>query len=176
MNKTDKKWGSPGGGHFARMFRVTMKTSAWRALSTTAKALYPCLLLEWHGPKNNNNGRIRFSVKQAAEMLRVAPNTAAKAFHELQAQGFIVVREQACLGIAGAGKGPAFELTEHPMPGGREGQKLYKQWSEGNDFEVVRARANNPTGKNGKTKSLRIFEDETVIEFETHPRKQSQFG
>ncbi|RMD92994.1 MAG: helix-turn-helix domain-containing protein, partial [Alphaproteobacteria bacterium] len=104
------------GDHYAAMHRSMMDTPAWRALSPVAQALYPWLRLEWHGPKANNNGRIRLSVRQAAEKMGVSINTAARAFHELQAKGFIVVTEPACLGVEGQGTSPAFELTEIQLP------------------------------------------------------------
>lgn len=97
----------------------------------------------------------------------MALNTAAKAFLQLQAKGLIVVREQSCLGITGAGKGPRVEMTELATPNSREGKKLYKQCSKRRAFRVVKATASNPTGKNRRTKSHRTFEDDSVIEFET---------
>ena len=52
--------------HFTKLIRVTMETPAWRALSSTAQALYPWLKLEWRGPQNNNNGRISLAVSTAS--------------------------------------------------------------------------------------------------------------
>ena len=43
--------------HFTKMVRTVMQTEAWRSLSPTAQALYPWVKFEWHGPKNNNNGK-----------------------------------------------------------------------------------------------------------------------
>ena len=60
--------------HFAQMIRTTMEAPAWRALSTTAQALYPWIKLEWRGPKANNNGKIRLSVRDAARRLGVEPH------------------------------------------------------------------------------------------------------
>src|SRR4051794_12011637 len=97
--------------HFAMMLRCTMEEPAWLALSSTAQALYPWLKLEWKGARYNNNGRISLSVKQAAARLGVRPDTAARAFHDLQAKGFIVVTRIAQLGIDGAARPFEFELT-----------------------------------------------------------------
>ena len=136
------------GDHWAKMLRATMKTEAWRSLSTNAQALYPWLKLEWHGPKNNNNGKLTLSVRQAADRLGVGINTAAKAFHDLQAKGFIVACEIACLGVDGSARATSFEITELHMPGTDEhgGRKLYLQWSPGNDFHVQKPNTNNPEG------------------------------
>ena len=137
--------------HFTKLFRPTMETAAWCALSTTAQALYPWLKLEWKGPKYNRNGQIQLSVKQAANKLGISVNTANRAFHDLQAKGFIVITEKGALGVAGQGKSPKYELTEIAMPhsGEHSGRKLYVQWTEGNDFPIQKHNANNRCGTNG---------------------------
>ncbi|MEQ1943899.1 hypothetical protein ABMA32_15910 [Mesorhizobium sp. VNQ89] len=128
-----------------------METNAWKALSSTAQALYPWIKLEWRGPDANNNGKLRLSVRQAAERLGVRPDTAAEGFRDLQRKGFIVQTEAACLGVEGAAKSPAYEVTELKMPGmDGDGRKLYRQWHPGQDFPVAIAPSNNPTGKNGR--------------------------
>ena len=156
-------------GHFAQLHRPMMQTPAWRALSTTAQALFPWLLLEWKGPDHNNNGSIQLSVRQAAERMGVSLNTAASAFHDLQAKGFIVVTEPGRLGVTGQAKGPKYEITTlaprySEKRGGRE---LYREWEEGCDFPVTKARANNPSGRNGKTKPHHQNEDRNVIKMKT---------
>lgn len=142
--------------HFAKLTRAMMETAAWQALSCTAQALYPWLRLEWHGPDANNNGQIFLSVRQAEDRLGVSRNTAARAFHDLQAKGFIVVKEGSHLGMSGEAKATQYELTELPLPGtqGNQGCRLYKNWKPGADFPVVKASANNPTGRNGKEKPV----------------------
>ena len=161
--------------HFTMLFRNYMETPAWRALSSVAQALYPWLKLEWNGPKFNNNGKIRLSVRQAAERLGVSPNTAASAFHDLQAKGFIVVTEMPVLGLEGAARSTAYEITELALPHGAkaDGRKLFKQWKEGRDFPVHKARANNPSGRNGRTKTHLKIDDSKVIELKTSSRKAS---
>lgn len=147
MAKTNKTGRDERPEHFTKLIRTTMEEPAWRALSTTAQALYVWLKFEWRGPQSNNNGKIRMSVKQAAERIGVWPDAAARAFHDLQAKGFIVVTEMARLGTSGEASGPAYELTELGTPhGAPEGRKLYRGWSEGNDFPVIKAKANNPKG------------------------------
>jgi hypothetical protein len=133
-----------------------METPAWRALSTTAQALYPWIKLEWRGLEYNNNGKIRLSVRQAAARMGVNIKTAARAFLELQGKGFIVQTEFAYLGIAGAARSPAYEITELKMPGAEgDGRKLYRDWKPGSDFPVHVSHANNPLGKN-KTLSPKL--------------------
>lgn len=139
------------GEHFAKMLRSTMQTPAWRALSPMAQALYPWLMLEWHGPKSNNNGRITLSVRQAAQAMGIGINTAARAFHDLQAKGFVVVRKQAQLGIKGVATATEFELTEIALPSdGMRPRRLYLEWQEGADFTVSKAAIHNPRGSGKK--------------------------
>lgn len=77
--------------------------------------------------------------------------TAARAFHDLQAKGFIVMTEVARLGIAGAACSPAWEITEVKMPASdqQDGRKLYGDGRAGRDFLVHVTTANNPRGANG---------------------------
>lgn len=145
--------------HFTKLMRNMMETPAWGALTSSAQALYPWIRLEWRGAANNNNGKMRLTVSQAAKRMGIADDTAMRAFHDLQAKGFLVVIEEAQLGVGGEAKSPTFELTEIGYPKARRddnqnpgGRKLYQDWREGSDFPVVKAKANNPQGRNGKTK------------------------
>lgn len=141
--------------HFTKMIRPFMETPAWRALSTTAQALYPWIKLEWKGPKNNNNGKIQLSVRQAAERLGVNTKTAARAFHDLQAKGFLVVKSPASLGLHGEANSPCFEITEIPLPHSdlNDGRKLFRHWKDSQDFPVQKAAIHNPRGHRGNTLS-----------------------
>lgn len=133
------------------MVRSTMHTPAWSALSTNAQALYPHLKLEWKGPQHNNNGKVMLSVRQAARLLGVSMTTANKAFHDLQAKGFVVVTKLGCPGLDGSASGHQYEITEIVLPGDdKRPRRLYKDWRPKNDYDVRKGAANNPQGKNGK--------------------------
>lgn len=166
---------SSRGEHFTKLIRSTMEEPAWRALLSSAQSLYPWIKLEWRGPQANNNGKIRLSVRQAAERMGVGLNTAARAFHDLQAKGFLVVTEQARLGLGGEAKSPSYELTELKRAHGDkiEGRKLYRDWRKGHDYPVFKALANNPKGRNGKTKPCHQNEDSTVIKMMTFKERTS---
>lgn len=138
------------GGKFAGLQLATLETPAWRSMTCTAQALYPWLLLEFKGARANNNGKIALSVRQAADRLGVGINTAARAFHELQAKGFIVVRQGAELGVKGQATCPAFEITELAMPGEVTGRRLFRDWKEGADYPVQKAAVHNPHGSKKK--------------------------
>ena len=136
-----------------------IQNDAYVALSMTAKAALPIIRLEWCGPKNNNNGKIRLSVRQLAKVLGCTANTAAKALQDLQRKGFIVVKEAAKLGLSGSAKGHVYELTELPIVGQADGptksaafkgRNLYKDWQVGKDYPIANVNINNPFGKNGR--------------------------
>nr|WP_111298626.1 hypothetical protein [Paracoccus saliphilus] len=137
--------------HWTKMLRSTMETPAWRALSTTAQALYPWLKMEWKGPKANNNGKISLPVRVAAERVGCNMKTAGRAFHDLQAKGFLLLTQHGRMGAEGKGAAPTYEITELATPGKDEhsGRKLYLHWEEGHDFPVRAHAPANPTGYNG---------------------------
>ena len=159
--------------HWTKLTREIMELPAWRALSTTAQALYPWLRMEWKGPQNNNNGKIQFSVRQAADALGVTRNTAARAFHDLQSKGFLVMTTMPSLGVKGEAKAPCYELTEIALPHAEKvaGRRLFKDWREGGDYPVSRVVTNNPLGRNKKPRHQN--EDDPVIIFETFRNIQS---
>lgn len=152
MAKTDKTGRSNKGEHGIFLTRRMLQTPGWRALSPKAQALYLWVKLEWHGPRFSNNGKIQFSCRQAAQAMGIGVNAAMIGFRELQAKGFIVVTRAGALGVEGEARGPSYELTEVPLSGSdkQSGRRLYEEWSEGRDFEVVRHQVNNPEGRSGR--------------------------
>ena len=141
-----KQLGSPK-GKFTTLNLYVVDALAWRAVKTTSHSLFILLCLEWSGPKYNNNGKITLSVRQAAERMGVSRDTAAKAFRELQAKGFIVVTKGGSLGVTGYGKCPEYEITSIEMPH-REKSNSFLKWTPGNDFDVFAHPVKNPAGKN----------------------------
>lgn len=164
--------GNGSAEHWTKMLRSTMEEPAWRALSSTAQALYPWLKLEWRGPDANNNGKIRLSVRQAAERLGVTRDTAAEAFRDQQRKGFLVQTEPGRLGIEGEAKSPAYEITELKMPSvSGDGRKLYRGWRPEREFAVPTTPSNNPHGRNGrKAKPRHENRDGPVMKIVTKTR------
>lgn len=124
-------------GKWTMILLRTINTPAWRELPTKSQSLYMVVKLEWKGPKMNNNGKIALSCRQAAKKMGVSLNTAATAFRELQAKGFIVVTEPSWLGVEGEAKLQLYEITELPMPGEKDGKHLYASWTSGNDYPII---------------------------------------
>lgn len=152
MARKPNRTGRDPSDHYTQLFRRTLETPAWAAFSNTAQAIYPFLKFEWHGPRNNNNGRIQLSVRQAAACIGVGINAAARGFHDLQAKGFIEVKTMGALGIEGEARGPSFEITELPMPGVERSvaRRLFEGWHKGKDFPITMHYVNNPIGLNGR--------------------------
>ena len=124
-------------GKWTMILLSTINTPAWRELPTKSQSLYMLVKLEWKGPKMNNNGKIALSCRQAAKKMGVSLNTAATAFRELQAKGFIVVTEPSWLGVEGEAKLQLYEITELPMPGKKNAKHLYASWTRGNDYPII---------------------------------------
>ena len=146
MARHIKKTRGNADGKFASLPFTVIDTPAWRALRLSAQALFPWLLMEFKGDKYNNNGKISLSVRQAAERMGVARDTAAKAFRDLQAKGFIVVKKGASLGVVGHGKCPEYEITSIDTLH-EKASKLYLEWSGDKEFPIFLHPVKNPSGK-----------------------------
>ncbi len=81
----DKRGRSKKGDRFVKLEHWMLKMPAWRALSPAARAIYVELAQRYNG---SNNGEISMSVREAADCVNIAKDTASKAFHELEAKGF----------------------------------------------------------------------------------------
>src|SRR5918997_2027782 len=76
-----------------RLYRWLRETAAWQSLEVTDRALYIELLGRYGGP-GTNNGRIPYSVREAAEALHIGKSTAAQSFQRLQERGFIALAKK----------------------------------------------------------------------------------
>ena len=136
-------------------------------------ALYPWFKLEWKGARNNNNGRIRLSVRQAGKCIGGSPGTAARAIHDLQRKGWLVVYRKAVLGIEGQARGHEYEITELALPTALERKEdrkegidprprfLFQHWRPEKDYPVAHVPSNNPKGTNRPKKQNPVIETDT---------------
>jgi hypothetical protein len=100
----------PKESRHVRLYHWVMNSEAWRSLSPNARALYVEIAARYHG---TNNGRIPFSVREAAEALHIGKNAAAAAFKELQDRGFLVIAK-ATLSASKARRRPSGALPNFP--------------------------------------------------------------
>jgi DNA-binding transcriptional regulator YhcF (GntR family) len=66
-----------------------MGTPAWKSLDAIARAIYVHMAMRYAGP-GSNNGRLPYSVREAAIELGIGKSTAARALQALIDRGFIV--------------------------------------------------------------------------------------
>jgi hypothetical protein len=70
-----------------------MKTEAWQSLGALERAIYIEIASRYAGD-GSNNGRIGYSVREAAATFKVGKSSAARALAILQDRGFIVARQK----------------------------------------------------------------------------------
>lgn len=137
---------------FTPMLHHIMDCAAFAALSPVSQCLY-LRLKRRAGVGGGRNGEVFYAVREAAEDLRVNKDTVAKAFHQLQAHGFVVAVRIGALGMTGEGKASVWRLTEYPSEVGRAPTKDFLRWTPGQDFPVQKGRSNKPE----KQKPVRNF-------------------
>lgn len=86
MTSKWRKRRGPKHDKHVRLYSWLLMSEAWRSLSCEARAL----LIELAGLYNGeNNGELFLSVRDAARRINTGKSTAARAFDELMARGFI---------------------------------------------------------------------------------------
>jgi hypothetical protein len=96
---------------FVPMFKETITSPAWRALSHGARSLFLALKFRYNS-EHKNNGKIYISTRDAADELGSNRDACQRWFRELQHYGFSVMTNPGCLGVDGKGKAPQWRLTE----------------------------------------------------------------
>ena len=81
-----KKHDKERNDRYFQLHHYMLKTDAWKALSAAAVRVYIQIGSRYNGA---NNGRLSFSVRDAAFECNLAMNTAMRALHELVDLGFI---------------------------------------------------------------------------------------
>jgi DNA-binding transcriptional MocR family regulator len=76
-----------------RLYHYLLHSAAWRSLDAVSRAVYIEIAARYAGT-GSNNGRIGYSVREAAESLGIGRMTAARALTKLQERGFIVAMQR----------------------------------------------------------------------------------
>jgi hypothetical protein len=79
-----------------RLYHWLLRSEAWQSLSANARALYIEMAARYNG---SNNGRIPFSVRDAAKRVHIGKNAALAAFTALQQRGFIIVTKRSAFSV-----------------------------------------------------------------------------
>ncbi len=85
-SRVNRKGRSSGGGQFFKLYYQMARSAAFRSLSGSALKVFIELRCRFNG---HNNGDLSVSLGECAGMLRMSKSTAARAFRELEAKGFI---------------------------------------------------------------------------------------
>jgi hypothetical protein len=123
--RTDGKGRSIGQTRFVKLDHWLLKTPAWRSLSPASRALYVEIAQRYNG---SNNGEISMAVREAAHLIHVAKDTAAKSFRELEEKGFI--KRKICGSFNWKLRhATTWILTEYPSEE-REPTKEFARWPQ----------------------------------------------
>ncbi len=76
-----------------RLYHWLMDTPAWHSLDAVARAVYVHIASRYAGP-GSNNGRIPYSVREAAAELHIGKSTASRALQRLEERGFLVATQR----------------------------------------------------------------------------------
>jgi hypothetical protein len=134
---------------FVPLFKATMKTPAWIAMSQGAKMLYVALKSRHNTMLQNS---VFLSTRSAAKELGANKDSITRWYLELQHYGFIIVIRPGHLGVEGKGKAPQVRLTDC-WHGGRPPTREFERWN-GSKFRCQGKQ--NPVLENGDTVSPKL--------------------
>jgi hypothetical protein len=95
-----------------RIYHWIIQTAAWKSLNGNQRAIYIELAARYAGP-GSNNGKIHYSVREAADSLRIGKSTAARDLRALQERGFIVPMTKGAFSVK-VKIATTWRLTEFP--------------------------------------------------------------
>lgn len=97
---------------YVRLPEYLLASPAWQSLDGNCRALYIEVARRYRGP-NSNNGKIPFSVREAASVLHVGRSTAQRCFERLNAVGFLRIGKRSGFNLKGR-VATEWLLTEFP--------------------------------------------------------------
>jgi len=92
--------GRPSRDRYVRLSEYMLASAAWQSLDGNCRALYVEIARRYRGP-SSNNGKIPFSVREAAKALHVGHSTAQRCFEKLQGRGFIKIGKRSGFSVKG---------------------------------------------------------------------------
>ena len=123
MTGIDRKGRSTWAPKHVRHYEWMLASAAYRSLSCHAR----CLLIELgRRHSGDNNGDIPMSVREAADLLGAAINTARGAFSQLEDKGFIRLSAKGTFRLKSR-HSTTWELTEWPRDG-KLATKDFMRW------------------------------------------------
>lgn len=130
-----------------RLYHYLMQTEAWKSLGALERSIYVEMAARYAGD-GSNNGRIGYSIREAAATFRVGKSSAARALAVLQDRGFIVARIKGAFSLK-VRHSTEWRLTEFGCDlTGALPTKEFARWSPENQKSVP---LTNPHGTCGGT-------------------------
>src|SRR5882757_3514623 len=81
-----------------RLYHYLMHTQAWQSLRALERSIYIEIAARYAGD-GSNNGRIGYSIREAAFTFKVGKSSAARALEALQDRGCIVARKKGAFSL-----------------------------------------------------------------------------
>jgi hypothetical protein len=143
--------------HHVRLYHWLTRSAAWQDLSANARAIYFEISSRYGGP-GSNNGRIPYSVREAAASLRISKSTASRALLELQSHGFIALMREGAFSLK-ARHATEWRLTEFVSDiDEKAATKEFMRWPEiQNTVPLVKPTVPlvKPIGPSGETRKMK---------------------
>ena len=111
-NRREYHKGPRNKGRYVALQEYMLASTAWQSLDGNCRALYVELARRYRGP-NSNNGKIPFSVREAAGALHIGRSTAQRCFERLTGNGFIRIGKKSGFSMKGR-VSTEWLLTEFP--------------------------------------------------------------
>jgi DNA-binding transcriptional MocR family regulator len=133
-------------GRYVALQEYMLASTAWQSLDGNCRALYVELARRYRGP-NSNNGKIPFSVREAAKALNIGRSTAQRCFERLTANGFIGIGKKSGFSMKGR-VSTEWLLTEFPddtQTTFTAASKDFLKWTPENSFHSLTSDTHSPT-------------------------------
>jgi hypothetical protein len=136
-------------GRYVRLPEWLLASSAWQALDGNCRSLYIELARRYRGP-NSNNGKIPYSVREAATALSIGRSTAQRCFERLTDLGFLRIGKRSGFSMKGR-VSTEWALTEFPddtqATGAQLASKDFMSWKPEKSFHSPTADTHSPTSE-----------------------------
>jgi hypothetical protein len=148
-NRREYHKGRRTDGRYVRLPEWLLASAAWQALDGNCRALYVEVARRYRGP-NSNNGKIPYSVREAASALSVGRSTAQRCFERLTDLGFLKVNKRS--GFNSKGRvSTEWLLTEFPddtkASGPMIASKDFMAWTPEKSFHSPTSDTHSPTSE-----------------------------
>ncbi|MBR1246150.1 hypothetical protein JQ609_04300 [Bradyrhizobium sp. AUGA SZCCT0169] len=138
-------------GRYVRLTEFMLGSQAWQALACSSRALYIELARRYRGP-NSNNGKIPYSVREAAAALAIGRSTAQRCFEQLIALGFVKISKRSGFSMKGR-VATEWLLTEFPDDTAAStgiASRDFMKWTPQNSFHSPISDTHSPTTEPGE--------------------------